>query len=160
MRTAAPATLPLLLAVALLAVAGWAADCPCGYLDPTTGALWTDALLTYFNETDAGSDMVMAPTVSPASQGQGQAGDTGSGAEDWSNVGGQTNAWETAFGATYRSAVLLNNTQLTASQLQMSVQPAVRQSRIVYGAECECRDRAADGEFRLTSPTRSRHPPA
>ena len=27
-------------------------NCACGYKDPVTGALWTDATILYFNETD------------------------------------------------------------------------------------------------------------
>jgi hypothetical protein len=115
-----------------------AADCPCGYFDSTTSELWTDAIFTYFNETDASSDIVAAPAISPYLQGQDSAGDTGNGTEDWSIIGGQVDAWEDAFGATYRSAVLLNNTQIQESELQMYVQPAEMKNRIVYGAECAC----------------------
>jgi hypothetical protein len=129
----------LSLLVALTTNTAMAANCPCGYNDPTTGQLWTDAVLTYFNETDASNDIVMDPSVSPYSAGQQSAGNTGSGTQDWSNVGGQVNAWEEAFGATYRSGVLYNNTALHNTDLEMYVQPAELKDRIVYGAECECR---------------------
>lgn len=117
-----------------------AANCPCGFTDPTTGAVWTDAILTYFNETGAATEIVTTPTLSPYIEGQKSAGDTGTGAQDWTVVGGQTDPWEDAFGATYRRATLLNNTAIEQSQLQMAVQPAERSNRIVYGSECECAD--------------------
>lgn len=123
--------------LACVALTASAVDCPCGFTDPTTGAIWTDALLTYFNETDVSSDIVMTPAASPYSEGEKGQGDTGTGTQDWSNIGGQVNEWEDAFGATYRSGVLLNNTALTNSQLEMYVQPAEMKDRIVYGAECE-----------------------
>ncbi|UZJ56719.1 hypothetical protein CBS101457_006039 [Exobasidium rhododendri] len=128
-----------------------AADCPCGYTDPSTGAVWTDAIFTYFNETDASTDIVAVPASSPYSDGQNGAGVTGNGTQDWSNIGGQLDKWEDAFGATYRSGVLLNNTQIQNSQLEMYVQPAEMKSRIVYGAEFVTRRRdILYGSFRAS----------
>jgi hypothetical protein len=138
-RTPLVAWLSLLLTTLVTLRVATAADCPCGYSDPTTGAIWTDAVLTYFNETDASNDIVMAPTSSPYSAGQKTAGNTGNGTQDWSNVGNQVNEWEEAFGATYRSGVLYNNTAIHNSQLEMYVQPAEMKERIVYGSECEFR---------------------
>lgn len=115
-----------------------AADCPCGYLDPTTDSLWTDAIVTYFNETDAASDIVTTPTISPSYQGDQSAGNTGNGTQDWSIIGDQLNAYEDGFDATYRSGLQYNNTAIRNTLLEMYLQPADRKNRIVYGAECKC----------------------
>lgn len=114
-----------------------AADCPCGYLDTTTNDLWTDSILTYFNETGAQQDVVFSPLVSPYYMGQGTSGNTGNGTEDWAAAGDQVNVWEDAFGATYRSGVAYNNTDLHNGLLRMAVNPAEMKHRIVYGAEGE-----------------------
>lgn len=133
---ATAATWTLLLVVAASSIVQ-AADCPCGYLDSSTDDLWTDSIVTYFNETGAAQDIVLSPLVSPSYSGNGVAGNTGNGTEDWSAVGDQLNVWEDAFGATYRSGVEFNNTDLHDGFLRMAVNPAVMQSRIVYGAEGE-----------------------
>ncbi len=130
-----------------------AADCPCGYLDQGTGQLWTDAIITYFNETGASNDVVLQPAVSPSSNGEGVAGDTGTGQQAWAVVGNSIDNWEEAFGATYRSAVRRNNTEVDSQNgvLSMAVSPAQMQERIVWGAQLVSRRRdILYGSFRAS----------
>ena len=115
-------------------------SCVCGYRDSITGLLWTDAIITYFNETaSASSDVVFHPRIAPSPTGDGAAGDTGSGQQAWAAIGDQLNDWEDAFGATYRSGKAYNNTQVDArtQSLALTVAPAQMQQRIVWGAEGE-----------------------
>ncbi|EPQ26678.1 uncharacterized protein PFL1_05657 [Pseudozyma flocculosa PF-1] len=118
------------------------AACECGYLDPATNALWTDAAITYFNETGT-SDMVTNPAQSPKIYGQLSAGDTGSGSETWAVVGDHINDWEESFGATYRSAVSYNTTYIDQASraLAMEVSPANLKHRIVNGSSIVTRRR-------------------
>lgn len=51
------------------------AACECGYLDPFTNHLWTDASFSYFNETGL-DDIVMNPAVSPKIYGNQNGGET------------------------------------------------------------------------------------
>ncbi len=79
-----------LLASAVLALSSATlranAACECGYLDPSTNHLWTDASFSYFNETGL-EDIVMDPAKSPKVDGAETAGDTGDGQQTWSAVG-------------------------------------------------------------------------
>lgn len=102
------------------------ASCECGYLDPLTNAVWTDATISYFNETSASSsdtnrnvsdasahasDIVMEPALSAQSiYGNMPAGDSGAGQEAWVVLGNHVNPWEEDFGATWRTATSFNNT--------------------------------------------------
>ena len=102
----------MIVALAVLAVLafarGTAAACTCGFLDPTTGSLWTDSIITYFNETDAAQSIVSNPQQSADRYGQDDAGISGDGQQPW--VASQrVNVWEDDFGSTWRSAVSFNN---------------------------------------------------
>lgn len=79
-----------------------AGSCECGYLDPTTQSLWTDASITYWNESSAAQAIVLNPTQSPSDFGSSSSGDTGSGQEAWASIE-SLNDWEDSFQATYRA---------------------------------------------------------
>jgi hypothetical protein len=101
------------------------AACECGYFDERTGQLWTDAIITYFNETGL-TDVVTDVQESPGIYGEGSPGLTGSGQQAWSVIGDHINKWEDSFGATYRSAVSFNNTftqNTSQTGLSMQVSP-------------------------------------
>ncbi|KAN0062765.1 hypothetical protein ACQY0O_004960 [Thecaphora frezii] len=118
------------------------AACECGYLDPSTNALWTDAAITYFNETGT-DDIVTHPAKSPNIFGMQTAGDTGTGSQTWAVLGDHVNDWEESFGATYRSAVSYNTTYIdkTTHALAMEVSPANLKHRIVNGSSIVTRRR-------------------
>ena len=127
----------------LLLTAGLARSaCECGYFDPSTNALWTDATLTYFNESGL-SSVVTGPAVSPRIYGDETAGDTGDGQEEWATVGNLVNPWEDAFGATWRTAVSYNNTYIrnVSQGLAMQVSTPDLSQRIVNGSQMVSRRR-------------------
>ena len=137
------ATITLGLALILTSAPQQAhAACECGYLDPVTNVLWTDATITYFNETGL-QDMVTQPEESPKIYGHQTAGETGTGQQSWAVVGDHVNDWEESFGATYRSAVSYNNTFIDdqAQGLAMQVSPANLKHRIVNGSQIVTRRR-------------------
>lgn len=142
-----------------------AADCACGYrgeycggapfrlypctfsdtalhssltsTDPFTNALWTDSLITYFNETGAAEDVVFLPSSSPSVNGQIAGGDTGNGTQAWSAVQ-YLNDYNDGFHSLWRTGVNFNNTYINSSRqlsqgLQLAVQPADTRNRITYG---------------------------
>lgn len=123
--------------------------CECGYLDPSTGALWTDATISYFNETGL-TDVVTQPAKSPRIYGEQSAGDTGTGQQPWSLVGNHINEYEESFGATWRRAVSYNNTFLNGTNgLAMQISPADIKNRIVNGSQIVSRRRDIQyGTFR------------
>jgi hypothetical protein len=149
-------SLNLLLALSVATV-GFAplqaqAACECGYFDPNTGSTWTDASITYFNETGM-QDVVTLPTKSPKILGQETIGDTGTGQETWAVVGDHVNDWETSFGATWRTAVSYNNTFIdkTDSSLGLAMQISTPdlKHRIVNGSQIVTRRRDIHyGSFR------------
>lgn len=94
----------LLAALNLLFNTARAADCDCGYLDPTTQSLWTDASITYWNESDSSQDIVFNPTESPSPYGQSSAGDSGTDLKSWTSIE-KLNDYEDSFQATFRSGV-------------------------------------------------------
>ena len=114
------------LAASLLLVLGFArqsrAACECGYRDPVTGDVWTDATITYFNETGL-ADAVIDVQEQSSVLGAGPAGNSGNGQQAWTVIGDHVNDWEDSFGAIYRSAVSANNTYTheLASGLAMQV---------------------------------------
>lgn len=138
-----------LLAAAATATTLVRGACECGYQDPLTGALWTDATISYFNETGL-DDVVTLPTKSPRIYGEQSAGDTGTGQQPWSVVGDHVNEYEESFGATWRSAVSYNNTFLNESHgLAMQISPADTKHRIVNGSQLVSRRRDIQyGSFR------------
>jgi hypothetical protein len=142
-----------LLAAALVTLAPLArAACECGYLDPSTNAIWTDATITYFNETGT-TDIVTEPAKSPRIYGQQSAGETGTGQESWAIVGDLVDNWETSFGATWRSAVSYNNTYIDdmSPGLAMQVSQANMNTRIVNGSQIVTRRRDIQyGTFRAS----------
>jgi hypothetical protein len=123
--------------------------CECGYLDPISGELWTDATITYFNETGL-NDVVTNVQESPGIYGQQTVGQTGTGQQAWSLVGDHVNDWEESFGATYRSAVSYNNTfSNTTLGLGMQVSTADEATHIVNGSQIVTRRRDIQfGSFR------------
>lgn len=126
------------------------AACECGYQDPSTGDIWTDATITYFNETGL-SDVVTDVQQSPAIYGEQTAGSTGDGEQSWSLIGDHINKWENSFGATYLSAVSFNNTYSTYQSrgLSMQVSPADEKRHIVNGSQVVTRRRDIQyGSFR------------
>jgi hypothetical protein len=126
------------------------AACECGYLDPATNALWTDATITYFNETGF-ADVVTNPAVSPGIYGMQTSGSTGEGQESWVIVGDHVNKWEDSFGATYRSAVSYNNTFIHEQVQGLSMQVSLPnpKTRIVNGSQIVTRRRDIQyGSFR------------
>ncbi|PWN34137.1 uncharacterized protein FA14DRAFT_173845 [Meira miltonrushii] len=127
------------------------ASCECGYHDPSTNVLWTDATIVYFNET--GMDQVVIPTKSPGIYGDSTAGDTGLGQEAFAAIGDLVNPWEEDFGATYRSAVSYNNTyadnMTSTSGLAMQISPVNLKNHIVNGSQIVTRRRDIQyGSFR------------
>ncbi|PWN53723.1 hypothetical protein IE53DRAFT_383764 [Violaceomyces palustris] len=150
--------LTLLRVVAPLAPAIWffpnqvRADCECGYLDPATDALWTDATISYFNETGA-ADFVNQTALSPRIYGEQTAGDTGNGTQNWAVVGNHINKWENDFSATFLSAVSFNNTYFDDQRrgLAMQVSQADMKARIVNGSQIVTRRRdILYGSFRAS----------
>ena len=133
------------LSLTLLALAKEAAAaCDCGFRDPATDSLWTDAIITYFNETGAAQSIVSNPERSADRYGQDDAGSSGNGQQPW--VASQrTNDWEDDFGATWRSAVSFNNTYFSndssSTGLHMQVSPADTVNRISYGSQLVSRRR-------------------
>ncbi len=138
--------LALLTSAAAIAAAlpGALAQCECGYYDPATDALWTDATITYFNESGV-ADVVTNPAASPRIYGDQTSGDTGSGQQAWAVVGNYTNPYELSFGATYRSAFVSNNTFLGTNNqtqgLSMQVSTPDLENHVVDGAEMVTRRR-------------------
>ena len=120
------------------------AACECGYFDPNTGSTWTDASITYFNETGL-QDVVALPSKSPGLFGQQNIGETGTGQETWAVGGDHVNPWETSFGATWRSAVSHNNTFIDKTDsslgLAMQISQADPETRIVNGSQIVTRRR-------------------
>lgn len=141
------------LSVTLFALAPFArAACECGYLDPSTNALWTDATITYFNETGT-ADIVTLPAKSPHIYGQQTIGDTGTGQQSWAVVGDHINEWEDSFGATWRSAVSYNNTFIDDQSLGLGMQVSTPdlKHRIVNGSSIVTRRRDIQyGTFRAS----------
>ncbi|UZJ55558.1 hypothetical protein CBS101457_004878 [Exobasidium rhododendri] len=140
-----------LLALTSLAPLARAA-CECGYLDPDTNALWTDATITYFNESGI-NDIVTRPAQSPRIYGQQIAGDTGTGQESWAIVGDHVNDYEDSFGATWRSAVSYNNTFIDDMSLGLGMQVSTPdlKDRIVNGSQIVTRRRDIQyGTFRAS----------
>ena len=128
------------------------ADCECGYLDPSTNHLWTDAAFTYFNESGL-DDMVTNPAKSPKINGIETAGLTGDGQQTWSAVGDHINPYEDSFGATYLSAVSYNNTYIDnrTEGLAMQVSPANEKTHVVNGSTIVTRRRdILYGSFRVS----------
>ncbi|EST07846.1 Acyltransferase 3 [Kalmanozyma brasiliensis GHG001] len=123
---------------------GVKADCECGYLDPSTNHLWTDAAFSFFNETGL-DDIVMNPAKSPKPNGNEIVGDTGDGQQTWSAVGNHINPYEESFGATYLSAVSYNTTYIdnrTSSEgIAMEVSPANQKTHVVNGSTIVTRRR-------------------
>lgn len=145
-----------LLGTAILALSSLTlrvkADCECGYLDPSTNHLWTDASFSYFNESGL-DDIVMNPAVSPKTYGNLPVGDTGAGQQTWSAVGNHINKYEDSFGATYLSAVSYNNTYIDnrTEGLAMQVSPANQKTHIVNGSSLVTRRRdILYGSFRAS----------
>jgi hypothetical protein len=147
----------LLLLLHLLTDAAQAA-CECGYLDPVSGDLWTDATITYFNETGL-SDVVTDPLRSPAIYGQETNGSTGDGQQAWSLIGDHVNEWEDSFGAEWRSAVSYNNTYSSNQSLGLALQVSTPnlESHVVNGSQIVTRRRDIQyGSFRaFIVPTQS-----
>lgn len=145
-----------LLASAVLALSSATlranAACECGYLDPSTNHLWTDASFSYFNETGL-EDIVMDPTKSPKVDGAETAGETGDGQQTWSAVGNHINPYEESFGATYLSAVSYNNTYIDnrTDGLAMQVSTANQKTHVVNGSSIVTRRRdILYGSFRAS----------
>ena len=89
------------------------ADCNCGYLDPSTQALWTERTITYWNETaSAASDLLLDPSESPAWQGEGTAGSTGNGNQSWVIGSAPVDGWEEGFSSTWRAGYDSSNVRL------------------------------------------------
>ena len=128
------------------------AACECGYYDPATQALWTDATISYFNETSGSDSIVLQSTISPRIYGSQSSGDSGDGQQDWAVVGNHINEWEDDFGATFRSAVSYNNTYIDTNSslgLAMQVSPPNLKTRIVNGSQVVTRRRDIQyGSFR------------
>ncbi|UZJ53103.1 hypothetical protein CBS101457_002423 [Exobasidium rhododendri] len=132
---------------ALLICAGLAeSKCECGYLDPVTDELWTDRIITYWNETaSAQADLITNPTVSPAWQGQGIAGDTGTQNENWVVASAPINNWEDGFSSTYRTGYAKENVRLVNDTkfqgLALDVSPAFRKNHTTWGSAVVSRRR-------------------
>lgn len=138
--------MPLLLLLVIAAVGLGtvtelvSASCECGYLDPTTNELWTEASITYFNESGTG-DVAYEGTKSIYGQDPPSTDGNGSG-QAWSVVGDFTNKWEMSFGATWRSSVQTNNTFADGDLgLGMRVSMPDVKNRIVNGAQLVTRRR-------------------
>ncbi|KAJ1028453.1 hypothetical protein NDA16_001619 [Ustilago loliicola] len=128
------------------------AACECGYLDPTTNHLWTDASFSYFNETGL-DDIVTNPAKSPNVDGVATVGDTGDGPQTWSAIGNQINPYEESFGATYLSAYAYNNTFINnrTDGLGMQVSIANEKDHVVNGSSIVTRRRdILFGSFRAS----------
>lgn len=142
-----------LLSLGLALPLGAAAKCACGYRDPSTSMLYTDAIFTYFNESGAADQVVFDPTSSPSLSGHSGAGDTGTGNQNWA-TSQEVAFTENDFAATWRSAVAYNNTYLdpdTTKGLAMAVAPADLEHRISYGAGLVTRRRdILYGSFRTS----------
>lgn len=130
----------LVSAAAAASIARSQAQCACGYQDPSTLALFTDSVITYFNETGAAEQIVFVPEESADRYGRDSAGYAGVGQEAWINSQ-RTNEWEDDFSATWRSAVSYNNTFLANNSMNMMVAQADTKNRIVYGSQFQTRRR-------------------
>ncbi|CAO1612506.1 unnamed protein product [Jaminaea pallidilutea] len=114
-------------------------QCACGYRDPTSNQVWTDAIITYFNETNAATDFVMDPAQSPNVAGRKGSGSTGDGSQDWAAYS-QLNAYNLGYGIDWRTGYQYNNTYQTIDQdratqaMQLAVVPADLKHRITWGA--------------------------
>lgn len=131
-----------LATLAAMATIGARAACECGYLDPTTKDLWTDAVITYFNETNAADQIVFHPEDYADRYGRDSAGYAGDGQQAWINSN-RINEWEDDFSATWRSAVIPNNTYLApnGAGLRLDVAPADTKNRISWGSQLQTRRR-------------------
>lgn len=105
--------------------------------DPATNALWTDSIITYFNETEASSGIVFDPPSSPSLDGSKSGGDTGTSLQrSWTTVD-HLNDWNEGFSNLWRTGYASNNTHLsprTSEGLQLDVQPADTSDRITWGS--------------------------
>ncbi|CEH18054.1 hypothetical protein CBOM_04483 [Ceraceosorus bombacis] len=106
------------------------ARCECGFHDVATGSLWTDALISYFNESDGS-------TLDPVDK-NGQFLGTSTDGALWSSVE-NLNEWEDGYTATFRSGSHASNAYMTTNAspdaLALEVQPALLKERISYGAQ-------------------------
>ncbi|KAE8272041.1 hypothetical protein A4X09_0g288 [Tilletia walkeri] len=151
MRGVNALSLVLLTATGLAGTVG-AAPCDCGYQDPATGAVWTDAIITYFNETEAANDIVFQPARSPYANGDSDSGDSGTGSQSWVVAGDQVHKWEEGFTATYRAGFNYNNTFLDSNEsaLALNIQPADMSNHVSLGAQIVSRRRdILYGSFRV-----------
>lgn len=141
--------LAVTVATASIAASSVRAACECGYKDPSTLLTWTDATISYFNET--GVDDLVVPARSPRIYGALTEGDSGDGQQSWAVVGDHVNEYEDSFGAEYRSAISYNNTYVTdqALGLAMQVSPANPKTHVVNGSAIVSRRRdILHGTFR------------
>ncbi|CAO1624968.1 unnamed protein product [Sympodiomycopsis kandeliae] len=135
-----------------------AAECPCGYKDPVTGALWTDSIITYFNETDADTSVLLDPQHKTSFDG-GKSGNNqdGSSAQVWT-VANALNDYNDGFSSLWRTGYAPNNTVLPADDagereggIQFDVQPADKSNRITWGSGLLTRRRDIQfGSFRAS----------
>lgn len=148
----------ILLTLAVVATKA-RADCACGYYDPSTGLLWSERVITYWNETaDAATDLITNPAVSPDWEGKGTAGETGSQNQSWVVASAPINDWEEGFSSKYRTGYNANNVRLvntTAfSGLALDVSPAMTNNHTTWGSAIVSRRRdILYGSFRtMTKP--------
>lgn len=118
--------------------------------------MWTDAILTYFNETNAATDFVLEPTKSPSYYGSQGSGDTGSGSQDWAAYD-SLNAYNEGYNSNWRTGWRYNNTYPTTDSdratqaLQLAVTAADLRNRITWGAGLVTRRRdILFGSFRTS----------
>ncbi len=141
------ASLATLLALAAVPRSVEAA-CECGYFDPNTQATWTDATISYFNESRL-TDLVLTPEQSPSIWGADPIGNTGNGTQNWAVVGDYVSNWEDSFGATWRTAGSYNNTFYSDDALAMQVSYPDMKTRVVNGSAVVTRRRDIQyGTFR------------
>ncbi|CAO1624204.1 unnamed protein product [Parajaminaea phylloscopi] len=122
--------------------------------DPSTNLVWTDAVISYFNETT--SNVVLDPAKTPSPYGSKSSGDTGTGSEDWATYQ-SLNAYNEGWGINWRTGWRFNNTYSTtdadhATQaLQLAVIAADLRNRITWGAGLVTRRRdILHGSFRTS----------
>ncbi|KAK0527839.1 hypothetical protein OC835_004855 [Tilletia horrida] len=153
MRSLSASSLALLTAAVGLAGSSSAASCNCGYQDSQTGALYTDAIITYFNETEAAqNDVVFNPAKTPYAAGASTSGDSGTGPQSWVVAGDQLHRWEEGFTSTYRAGFNYNNTYIDNDEraLALNIQPAELTTHASYGAQIVSRRRDIRfGSFRI-----------